>query len=79
MSGATSERPEPVPWGALSPREVRVAVMIVNGETRREIASALVISARTYDTHRGNVLRKLKCRTEVALVRLALERGWATL
>jgi DNA-binding CsgD family transcriptional regulator len=43
--------------------------------TNPEIAVRLYISARTVETHRGNLMRKLGLRTQTDLVRYALRRG----
>lgn len=59
-------------FAALSPRETQVAVMLAVGQTSREIAELLQISVKTIDTHRGQVMRKLRCRNNVELARLAL-------
>ena len=46
----------------LSPRENDVLRMLADGLTDREIASALVISPRTVETHVSNILHKLNVR-----------------
>lgn len=66
-------------WDTLSPREVDVALLLARGESCREIAPALGISIKTADTHRHNVLKKLKCRNAVMVARLALREGRVTL
>jgi len=62
----------------LSPRELEVAQMLVRGFTNREIAAALAISVKTVDTHRGNALRKLELRNNVALALRAVREGLVT-
>ena len=46
----------------LSPRENDVLRMLADGLTDREIASALIISPRTVETHVSNILHKLNVR-----------------
>jgi two-component system nitrate/nitrite response regulator NarL len=46
----------------LSPRENDVLRMLADGLTDKEIASALIISPRTVETHVSNVLHKLNVR-----------------
>ncbi|MEA2623940.1 MAG: hypothetical protein QOH61_2850 [Chloroflexota bacterium] len=46
----------------LSPRENDVLRMLAEGLTDREIASALIISPRTVETHVSNILHKLAVR-----------------
>lgn len=80
--GWGEDEPAPSPASAparaypeLSPREYQVAEAIASGLTNREIATALTISIKTVDTHRGHVLKKLGCKNNVALVRLMIRDG----
>jgi DNA-binding NarL/FixJ family response regulator len=59
----------------LTPRELEVVKLIAEGLTSREIAETLVISEKTVDRHRGNVLDKLGMRNRVELTRYAIRRG----
>ena len=59
----------------LTPREHEVLTLIANGLTNREIAESLVISVRTVDRHRENIMRKLDLHSRVALVKYAVEKG----
>jgi DNA-binding NarL/FixJ family response regulator len=59
----------------LSPRELEVVKLIAEGYTSREIAEELVISEKTVDRHRSNVLEKLGMRDRVELTRYAIRRG----
>jgi DNA-binding NarL/FixJ family response regulator len=54
---------------ALTPRERQILVLVAQGKSNRDIASALVISERTARTHVSNVLTKLglASRTQAAL------------
>lgn len=58
----------PVPRPLLSPREERVAELVAQGLTNRQIAAVLFVSERTVESHVSSVLRKLGChrRTTVA-------------
>jgi DNA-binding NarL/FixJ family response regulator len=66
---------EDVPTDPLTAREREVLKLIAEGLTSDEIADALVISPRTVDRHRGNVLEKLGMRNRVELTRYAIKRG----
>lgn len=62
----------------LTPREREVLTYIAEGYTNREIAEALVISIKTVDRHRENIMRKLNLHNRVALVKYAIEKGLIT-
>jgi DNA-binding CsgD family transcriptional regulator len=47
----------------LTPSELRVAELAVEGQTNRAIAQALFLSEKTIETHLGNVYRKLGVRS----------------
>jgi len=59
----------------LSPRETEIVKLIAEGHTGRQIAEALVISEKTVERHRSNILEKLGMRDRVELTRYAIRRG----
>jgi DNA-binding NarL/FixJ family response regulator len=59
----------------LSPREEEVTKLIAEGHTTREIAQLLVLSEKTVERHRANILDKLGLRDRVDLTRYAIRRG----
>jgi len=59
----------------LTPREREILRRVAAGETSRQIALALGISAKTVEWHRGNLMTKLGLRSVAELVRYALEHG----
>ena len=59
----------------LSPRETEIVKLIAEGHTGRQIAEALVISEKTVERHRSNILEKLGMRDRVELTRYAIGRG----
>jgi DNA-binding NarL/FixJ family response regulator len=59
----------------LTPRELEVVKLVAEGYTSDEIAEALVISRKTVDRHRANILEKLGMRDRVDLTRYAIRRG----
>jgi two-component system response regulator NreC len=59
----------------LTPREREVLTYIAEGFTNREIAEALVISIKTVDRHRENIMQKLNLHSRVELVKFAIEKG----
>lgn len=61
--------------GDLTPREQEVLTLIAQGLSNNEIADQLVISAKTVDRHRENIMRKLNLHSRVDLVKYALRKG----
>ncbi|MEZ4593193.1 MAG: response regulator transcription factor [Chloroflexota bacterium] len=61
--------------GELTPREQEVLVLIAEGMTNPEIADKLVISVKTVDRHRENIMRKLNLHSRIELVKYALRHG----
>ncbi|HVL97249.1 MAG TPA: response regulator transcription factor [Solirubrobacteraceae bacterium] len=59
----------------LTAREQEVVKLVAEGHTSEEIAQALVISPRTVERHRENVLAKLGLRNRVELTRYAIRQG----
>jgi DNA-binding NarL/FixJ family response regulator len=66
------ERAESAPGQRLSAREREVLQLVAEGRTNREVATALGISVRTAENHRGNVLRKLNLESTADAVRYAI-------
>ncbi|MDL1945127.1 response regulator transcription factor [Chloroflexi bacterium CFX2] len=60
---------------ALTPREIEVLKLIVQGYTNRQIGEELCISVRTAESHRANLSEKLGLHSRVELVRYAREHG----
>lgn len=57
----------------LTNREIEVLNSIVHGNSNKIIAEDLQISTRTVDTHRTNIMKKLKARNTADMVRIAIE------
>lgn len=70
-----ARRGEAAPVDPLTPRELQVVKLIAEGHTSDEIAAALVISRKTVDHHRANILAKLEMRSVAELTRYAIRRG----
>ncbi len=65
----------PVREDPLTPREQGVVKLVAEGHSTREIAAALVISEKTVERHRANILEKLGMRDRVELTRYAIRQG----
>jgi DNA-binding NarL/FixJ family response regulator len=63
------------PREPLTPRETEVVKLVAESYTNRQIAEALVISEKTVDRHRANILEKLGMRDRVELTRYAIRNG----
>lgn len=59
----------------LTKREVEILKYLADGKPNREIGKILHISSRTVDTHRSNILKKLKLKTNAELVKVAIGAG----
>ncbi|HEU0305278.1 MAG TPA: response regulator transcription factor [Gaiellaceae bacterium] len=59
----------------LTPRELEILKLIAEAHTTKEIAGLLVISPKTVERHRANILEKLGMRDRVELTRYAIRRG----
>jgi DNA-binding NarL/FixJ family response regulator len=59
----------------LTPRELEVLKLIAEAHSSKEIAELLVISIKTVERHRANILQKLGMRDRVELTRYAIRRG----
>jgi DNA-binding NarL/FixJ family response regulator len=68
--------PDGVPGlSPISDRERDVLHLLALGHTNHEIGTKLYISSRTVDTHRAQIMRKLRLQTRAELVLFALAHG----
>lgn len=56
----------------ITARQCEIVRLIAEGKGSKEIADVLQVSVRTVETHRNNVMRRLRLRSTVELVRYAL-------
>ena len=68
-------RPDDEHFEVLTPRELQVLKLIAEAYTSKEIAKELVISVKTVERHRQNILDKLGMSDRVELTRYAIRRG----
>jgi two-component system, NarL family, response regulator NreC len=69
LAAVDTQQPE------LTRRELEVLRLIVQGYTNQQIASQLVLSVRTVESHRANLMSKLELRNRAELVHYAKEHG----
>jgi DNA-binding NarL/FixJ family response regulator len=65
----------PVREDPLTPREQQVVKLVAEGYTNKRIAETLIISEKTVERHRANILEKLGMRDRVDLTRYAIRHG----
>ncbi len=67
-------RSQPVSSGdtSLSPREKEIIKLVAESYSNGEIAEKLMISVRTVNAHKNNIMRKLQLKSNVDIVKYAL-------
>ncbi|HET6395012.1 MAG TPA: response regulator transcription factor [Blastococcus sp.] len=70
-----ARRGERLPGTILTARESEVVKLIAEGRSSKEIAALLVISIKTVERHRANILQKLEMRDRTELTRYAIRTG----
>lgn len=65
-----SETPEP---GEITPREKEVLDLVALGNSTKQVADRLGISIRTVESHRINMLKKMRVSNTAELIRKAIE------
>lgn len=66
---------ETTPFDQLSPRQLEVALLMVQGKRNADIALELDLTESTIRTVRAKVMFKLGVQTDIALARLAMDCG----
>lgn len=69
------EREPSSPGELLTSRETEIVKLIAEAHSSKEIAELLVISPKTVERHRANILEKLGMKDRVELTRYAIRRG----
>ncbi|MFI7677326.1 response regulator [Actinophytocola sp. NPDC049390] len=64
-----------LPAKAITDREEEILKLVAEGHSSREIADLLVISVKTVERHRANLLAKLGLKDRLALTRYAIRAG----
>ncbi len=63
------------PYESLSEREKEILSWVAKGYANKEIAERLVISVKTVESHKSNLMEKLNLKTRPELVKFALKKG----
>lgn len=72
---ARAEHGETLPDKAITDREEEILKLVAEGYSSKEIADLLVISTKTVERHRSNLLQKLGLRDRLELTRYAIRAG----
>lgn len=62
---------------SLTPRELSILQLLVDGKSAPQIADEIFLSLRTVVNYRTSIMRKLDCNNTAALVKKALQSGLA--
>ncbi|MFE7093012.1 MULTISPECIES: response regulator [Streptomyces] len=65
----------PIPERLITEREEEILKLVVEGHSSKEIGDLLVISHKTVERHRANLLQKLGLRDRLELTRYAIRAG----
>jgi DNA-binding NarL/FixJ family response regulator len=63
------------PKVATTPRERQIIQLVAESRSSKEVAATLGISVKTVESHRTNIMRKLRLRSVSDLVRYAIRNG----
>lgn len=73
------ERASQDPYGTLTERERDVLKLLAEGHSTQEIADILVITPKTVEGHKTNLMSKLGIHNRIDLVKYALRKGIITI
>jgi DNA-binding NarL/FixJ family response regulator len=73
-----SSSPAPTALAALTSRQIEVLRLLAEGNSTKEIAARLELSAKTVEAHRGALMQRLNIHDIAGLVRLAVREGLVT-
>ncbi|GHN02477.1 DNA-binding response regulator [Cytophagales bacterium WSM2-2] len=63
-------------YSRLTTREIEILLLICQENSPGEISERLKISEKTFFNHRANILEKTKARSNVGLLRFAIQKGY---
>lgn len=67
--------PNASPFDEMTPREVEIALLLIQGLRQRDIAERLHLSPKTVNTHKTRLFERLQIKDTIALTRLAGQYG----
>jgi len=69
-------QPDGTPQEVLTNREREILKLLSDGKSSKEIGELLLISLRTVQNHRANIMRKLKVKRTADLIKYAVYKGY---
>jgi DNA-binding CsgD family transcriptional regulator len=75
LSASAGQRTASFGWQSLTRSELKVAGLVAEGLTNRDVASRLFLSPHTVDTHLRHIFAKLDVSSRVEVTRHVLEHG----
>jgi len=72
LSGDSTKKPSEQSDGKLTSRQTEIVQLLTEGKSSKEIATILNLSVKTVETHRANIMRKVKCHSISELVVYAI-------
>jgi DNA-binding NarL/FixJ family response regulator len=60
----------------LTSREKQVLIMVAEGKKSKDIAELLLISIRTVEHHRANIMKKTQMKNTAELIKYAIKKGY---
>lgn len=70
-----AKKGDPDAFDSLSEREKEVLTLAAKGYANKDIAEQLIISVKTVETHKSNVMDKLGLKTRPELIQYAMKKG----
>jgi DNA-binding NarL/FixJ family response regulator len=77
LEGKKNFKPQSA-WSTLTQREREILKLVAEGFKNQEIADYLIISIKTVEKHRANLMKKLDLHNAADLTALAIEKGIIT-
>jgi DNA-binding NarL/FixJ family response regulator len=75
LNGSDADNTGATPATAITPREREIVQLVAEGNSNKEVASALNISVKTVETHRARIMAKLDLHSVGDLVRYAIRNS----
>ncbi len=74
-AGASGGKQDEAPDSTLTPREIEVVRLLAEGNSNKQVASALGVSTRTIESHRNHIMHKMNFASFSDLIRFAVRNN----